>query len=201
MKKKITKISVLASGSGSNLQAIIDAIDNGEIKDAKIVQVISDNASAYALERAKDYDIPAVIITSSDFADERDRNKALLEALKNEDTDLVVLAGYMKIVSSFIIDEYEGRIINIHPSLLPKYGGKGCYGIKVHEKVIEAGELESGATVHYVTDEVDGGPIIIQKIVPVSSSDTPELLAQRVLKREHEILPQAINMVIEEKGL
>lgn len=200
MEKKIVRISVLVSGNGTNLQALIDAIDRGTIKGAKIVQVISSNASAYAVERAIDHNIPVAIITKHDFADMRDRMKAILQALENESTDLVVLAGYMSILPEEVIKEYKDRIINIHPALLPKYSGKGCYGMKVHEQVIADRETESGATVHYVDEGVDTGRIILQGIVPVKQSDTPELLFSRVQKKEHEILPKAVNMVIQEKG-
>ena len=199
-KKKIIRISVLVSGNGSNLQALIDAIEEGSIENAKIVQVISSNASAYAVERAQEHDIPVNIVTKHDYADIRDRMDAILEALNNESTDLVVLAGYLSILPKKVIDAYEERIINVHPALLPKHGGKECYGIKVHEKVIAAGETESGATVHYVDEGIDTGRIIIQGIVPVKSSDTPELLQARVLKKEHQILPEAVRMVMREKG-
>lgn len=199
-KKKIVRISVLVSGSGTNLQALIDAIESGEIENAKIVQVISSNASAYAIERAQDHDIPVNIITKHDYADIRDRMDAILEMLRCEATDLVVLAGYMSILPKKVIDAYEDRIINVHPALLPKYGGKECYGIKVHQQVIAAGETESGATVHYVDEGIDTGKIIIQGVVPVKASDTPELLKERVLKKEHQILPEAVRMVMREKG-
>lgn len=199
-KKKMIRISVLVSGNGSNLQALIDAIESGEIENAKIVQVISSNASAYAIERAENHDIPVNIITKHDYADIRDRMDAILEMLNCEATDLVVLAGYMSILPKKVIDAYEERIINVHPALLPKYGGKECYGIKVHEKVIAAGETESGATVHYVDEGIDTGRIIIQGIVPVKTSDTPEILKERVLVKEHQILPEAVRMVMREKG-
>lgn len=199
-KKKVVRISVLVSGNGSNLQALIDAIENGEIENAKIVQVISSNASAYAIERAENHDIPVNIITKHDYADIRDRMDAILEMLRCESTDLVVLAGYMSILPKKVIDAYEERIINVHPALLPKHGGKECYGMKVHEKVIAAGETESGATVHCVDEGIDTGRIIIQGIVPVKASDTPELLRERVLVKEHQILPEAVRMVMREKG-
>lgn len=200
MKQKIIRISVMISGSGSNLQAIIDAIEDGRIPRAKIVQVISNNASAYGLERAENHDIPTAIITEHDFADIRDREKAVLNALRNEGTDLVVLAGYLKILPADVLKEYEDRIINIHPSLLPKHGGAGYYGKNVHQAVLDAGDTETGVTVHYVTDQVDGGEIILQKKVEVRQSDTVDILAQRVLAKEHEVYPEAINKVIEEKG-
>lgn len=199
-KKKVIRISVLVSGNGSNLQALIDAIEKGEIENAKIVQVISSNASAYAIERAENHDIPVNIITKHDYADIRDRMDAILEMLNCEATDLVVLAGYMSILPKKVIDAYEDRIINVHPALLPKHGGKECYGMKVHEKVIAAGETESGATVHYVDEGIDTGRIIIQGIVPVKASDTPEILRERVLVKEHQILPEAVRMVMREKG-
>lgn len=199
--KKTVRISVLVSGNGSNLQVLIDAVENGIVPNAKIVQVISSNASAYAVERAQNHDIPVNIITKHDYADIRDRMDAILEMLKMESTDLVVLAGYMSILPKKVIDEYEDRIINIHPALLPKYGGKECYGMKVHQQVIAAGELESGATIHYVDEGIDTGKIIVQGVVPVKASDTPEILRERVLKKEHELLPIAVNKVIEEQGL
>lgn len=201
MKKRAVRISVLVSGNGSNLQVLMDAIDNGVIPNAKIVQVISSNASAYAVERAQNREIPVNIITKHDYADIRDRMDAILEMLKLESTDLVVLAGYMSILPKKVIDEYENRIINIHPALLPKHGGKECYGLKVHQMVIDAGETETGATIHYVDEGIDTGKIIIQGVVPVKASDTPELLRERVLVKEHELLPKAVNMVIEEQGL
>lgn len=201
MKKKMIRISVLVSGNGSNLQVLMDAIDSGVIPNAKIVQVISSNASAYAVERAQNREIPVNIITKHDYADIRDRMDAILEMLKLESTDLVILAGYMSILPKKVIDEYENRIINIHPALLPKHGGKECYGLKVHQMVIEAGETETGATIHYVDEGIDTGKIIIQGVVPVKASDTPELLRERVLVKEHELLPKAVNMVIEEQGL
>lgn len=200
MKKEEIRITVMISGSGTNLQAIIDAVEAGEIPRAKIVLVISNQASAYGLERAENHDIPTEIITDHDFADIKDREKAVIAALDNERTDLVVLAGYMKILPEAVIDAYEGRIINIHPALLPKFGGRGFYGLKVHQAVLDAGETETGVSIHYVTKEVDAGPIILQKKVEVRQSDTPEILAERVLEREHELYPQAIKKVIEEKG-
>lgn len=200
MKKEEIRITVMISGSGTNLQAIIDAVEAGEIPRAKIVQVISSNASAYGLERAENHDIPTTIITDHDYADVEDRERAVIEALDNERTDLVVLAGYMKILPEKVLEAYEGRVINIHPSLLPKYGGKGFYGKNVHQAVIDAGETETGITVHYVTKDVDAGPIIDQTKVEVKASDTVDILAERVLAKEHEFYSQAINKVIEEKG-
>ncbi|MEG0292452.1 MAG: phosphoribosylglycinamide formyltransferase [Anaerovoracaceae bacterium] len=200
MSNKVLRMSVLISGNGSNLQAIIDAIESGKLKNAKIVQVLSDNASAYGLERARKYDIPTKIITAHDYADGRDRNRAYVEAIEMEPTDLIVLAGFLSIIPKPAVKLHEGRIINIHPSLLPKYGGKGCYGIKVHEQVLEAGETMTGATVHYVSTEIDAGEIILQKKVEVRPEDTPQILQQRVMEIEHEILPKAIEMIQKERG-
>ncbi|MEG0157035.1 MAG: formyltransferase family protein, partial [Anaerovoracaceae bacterium] len=140
------RVSVLVSGNGSNLQAIIDEVNSGKLENVKIVQVISSKEDAYALERARENDIPALAVTKHEYDDLRDRMDAITKHLDGEHTDLVVLAGYLSIIPEKVIKKYEGRIINIHPALLPKHGGKECYGMKVHRKVIEAGETESGAT-------------------------------------------------------
>ena len=186
------RISVMVSGGGSNLQAVIDAIDKGQIKDAEIVQVISSNPKSFALERAKRHHIKGVVIGKKGFPEEAQRQAAILAALKIKETDLVVLAGYMSILPPELVNEYKGRIINIHPSLIPKFCGEGFYGTKVHEAVINAGEKESGATVHYVDEGIDTGEIIIQEKVAVRSGDSAEMLAERVLEIEHKILPRAI---------
>ncbi|HZK62373.1 MAG TPA: phosphoribosylglycinamide formyltransferase [Anaerovoracaceae bacterium] len=186
------RISVMVSGGGSNLQAIIDAIDCGQLKDAEIVQVISSNPKAFALQRAEKHNIKVLVIGKKEFPNEEERNIAILKALKKEETDLVVLAGYMNIMAPELVKEYKGKIINIHPSLIPKFCGEGFYGIKVHEAVINAGEKESGATVHYVDEGIDTGEIIIQEKVAVQPGDNPEILAARVLEIEHKILPKAI---------
>lgn len=199
-KKETVRISVLVSGGGSNLQALIDAQEAGNLANAQIVQVISSSHKAYGIERAKNHNIPAKVISKQEYADLDERMHAVLEALNEAETDLVVLAGYLSILSSEVIKAYEGRIINIHPSLLPKFGGKDCYGIKVHEKVIEAKETESGPTVHFVDEGIDTGKIILQKKVEVKPEDTPEDLQKRVLVQEHIILPEAVRMVIEQKG-
>ncbi|MEA4921859.1 MAG: phosphoribosylglycinamide formyltransferase [Eubacteriaceae bacterium] len=192
------RVSVLVSGSGTNLQAIIDAVENGSLPNVKICQVISSSADAYALERARNHEIPALAVTKSEFNDLRDRMDAILTHLEGEHTDLVVLAGYLSILPPKVIEEYKGRIINIHPALLPKHGGKECYGLKVHRQVIADGEKESGATVHFVDEGIDTGDIILQEKVPVKPGDTPEVLRDRVLEVEHVILPKAIGMI--EKG-
>ena len=193
------KISVMVSGSGSNLQAIIDAMDCGQIKDAEIVQVISSNPEAFALKRAEKHKIKGLVIGKKEFPVEEDRNKAIITALKKEETELVVLAGYMNILGPELVKEFKGKIINIHPSLIPKFCGKGCYGLKVHEAVINAGEKESGATVHYVDEGIDTGEIIIQEKLPVRPADTAESLAARVLEIEHIIVPKAI-LIWQRKG-
>jgi len=193
------RISVMVSGGGSNLQALIDAIDCGQLKDAEIVQVISSSPLAFALERAEKHRIRGLVIGKKEFPDEEERNLAILKALKKEETDLVVLAGYMNILAPELVKEFKGRIINIHPSLIPKFCGEGFYGIKVHEAVINAGEKESGATVHYVDEGIDTGEIIIQEKVPVNPGDNPEILAARVLEIEHKILPKAI-LIWQRKG-
>jgi len=188
-------IVVMVSGGGTNLQSIIDAIQDGSLPNVRISNVISSKADAYALQRAAEAGIPTNIFSKAEYNDIRDRMKALREHLDGEHPDLIVLAGYLSILPKEIIEKYRGQIINIHPSLLPKFGGKDCYGIKVHEQVIAAGETESGATVHYVDEGVDTGKILVQESVPVLPDDTPETLQARVLEVEHRILPKAIGMI------
>ncbi|MDO4746292.1 MAG: phosphoribosylglycinamide formyltransferase [Bacillota bacterium] len=187
MKKK-TKVAVLVSGGGTNLQAIIDKVQSGELPQVELVKVISSKEGAFALERAAKADIPTAV--AKEQAD-------VLNELKACGTELIVLAGYMKVLSEEIIKEYRNRIINIHPSLIPKYCGKGFYGIRVHNAVIAGGEKESGATVHYVDEGVDTGEIILQRRVPVEPGDTPEDLAARVLKTEHVILAEGLKIAID----
>lgn len=194
------KITVLVSGGGTNLQAIIDAIESGEIENAKIVQVISSNSKAFSLERAKKHGICAKVIGKEVYPDPMKRSEALLCALKEERTDLVVLAGYMSVLDVSLIQEYEGRMINIHPSLIPKYCGKGYYGKRVHQAVLDNGESTTGATVHFVDEGVDTGEIILQERVPVQDEDTADTLAARVLVTEHKILIEAIKKLTEEKN-
>ncbi len=189
------RISVLVSGNGSNLQCIIDAVEDGRIPNSKIVGVISSSENAYALERARQHEIPATAITKHEYADIRDRMDAILQVLDGEHPDLIVLAGYLSILPAKVVEKYRGKIINIHPALLPKFGGKDFYGIHVHEAVLEAGETESGATVHYVDEGVDTGKIILQEKVPVLPGDEPQVLRERVLEVEHKILPEAIAMI------
>ncbi|MGC4129717.1 MAG: phosphoribosylglycinamide formyltransferase [Bergeyella sp.] len=182
-------IVILISGSGTNLQRIIDCIDSGEIPDAKIALVVADR-ECYGLERAKNHNIPNLIIKrGKSFSEELE--KAILE-----NTDLIILAGFLSILDKNFTEKFEGKIINIHPSLLPKFGGKGMWGMNVHKAVIEAQEKESGATVHFVTSGIDEGGIIIQAKVEVEAEETPETLAEKVHKIEYEIFPKAIANVL-----
>ena len=190
----MVNISVLVSGGGTNLQALIDKVGSGELAGAEIVQVISSREGVFALERAAKAGIKGKVIKDTE---------GLLKALAEEDTDLVVLAGYMKVLEPPVIDAYRGRIINIHPSLIPKYCGKGFYGKRVHQAVLDGGETVSGATVHFVDEGVDTGEIILQREVPVEPGDTADTQAARVLKTEHVILAEGIKKVMEtlpEKG-
>lgn len=190
-------ISVLVSGGGTNLQAVIDGVNDGRIKGAQIGLVISSNPNAYALERADRENIDTLVINKDTDSDPEKRADRIVQALKDADTDIIVLAGYMSILPEKIVREYEKRIINIHPSLIPKHCGKGFYGERVHQSVISCGDKQSGATVHFVDEGVDTGEIIIQEKVEVLAGDTAESLASRVLKVEHKILVEALNKVVE----
>lgn len=192
------KIGVLISGSGTNLQSLIDNIETGNIK-GKITVVISNRKDAYGLNRARQKNIDALYIRQKDYESFEIFNDAIIDELKRHNVELVVLAGYLKILTSKFIDEYRNRIINIHPSLIPAFCGKGYYGIKVHEEVIKYGVKLSGATVHFVDEEADTGPIIIQEAVEVGYEDTAETLQQKVLKIEHKILPLAVKYYCEGK--
>lgn len=190
------KVCVCVSGGGTNLQAIMDAVDNGEIKNAEIVRVVSNNKNAFALERAKNKGIDAVAVSPKDFESRDLFNDALLAAVDEAEPDLIVLAGFLVVIPPMMIKKYENRIINIHPSLIPSFCGTGYYGLKVHEAALERGVKVTGATVHYVDEGTDTGPIILQKAVEVLSDDTPKALQQRVMEQaEWKILPQAINMI------
>ena len=182
-------ITVLVSGSGSNLQRIIDCIDNGEIPNAKVNLVVADR-DCYALERAKNHNIPFQLIKRGK---EFSKN---LDKILPENTDLIVLAGFLSILKSEFCEKYKGKIINIHPALLPKFGGKGMWGHHVHNAVIEAGEKESGATVHFVTSGIDEGEIILQGKFDVEENDTAKTLAQKVHQIEYDIFPKAIDLVL-----
>lgn len=190
-------IVVFASGSGTNFQAIIDAVEAGEIK-ARIRGLVANKPGIGALKRARKHGIDREVLAPSDFEGQREYENRLLEILSEWKADLIVLAGYMLKIPESVIERYPRRIINIHPALLPKYGGKGFYGMKVHKAVIAGGETESGCTVHYVTEEYDDGPIIAQAKVPVRESDDAETLAGRVLEQEHRLLPKVIDQLLEE---
>ena len=192
-------IVVFASGSGTNFQALIDAVESGEI-DARIRGLLASKPGIGALDRARKHDIDTTVLAPADFESTEDYEGRMLEILGEWDPDLIVLAGYMLKVPPPVIDRYPRKIINIHPALLPKYGGKGFFGINVHKAVIEGGETESGCTVHYVTEEYDAGPIIAQTKVPVRESDDPETLAERVLEQEHELLPDVVARLLEDNG-
>ncbi|MDE7268568.1 MAG: phosphoribosylglycinamide formyltransferase [Lachnospiraceae bacterium] len=196
------RVCVCVSSGGTNLQAIIDAIDAGKITNAEIVQVISNNKNAYALERARNKGIAATAVSPKDFADRALFNEAFLACLDEAKPDLIVLAGFLVVLPPMMIEKYEGRIINIHPSLIPSFCGKGFYGLKVHEAALARGVKITGATVHYVDAGTDTGPIILQKAVEVQPDDTPEILQKRVMEQaEWQILPQAINMIANKKGV
>lgn len=196
MKKK-AKIAVLVSGGGTNLQAIIDAKKSGKIKSGEISLVISNNPDAYAITRAANSGIPAVTVVNKGDRAEFESN--ILRALEKADIDLVVLAGFMSILSSDFVSHYPKRMINIHPSLIPSFCGKGMYGIHVHEAALSYGVKVSGATVHYVNEVPDGGEIILQKAVRIRKDDTPVSLQQRIMKQaEWDILPRAVEIVSKE---
>ena len=188
------KIGVLVSGGGTNLQAILDAIDAGEITNAKVDIVISNNASAYALERARKHDIEAACIAPKDYPDREAFHKALLAKLQEKEVDLIVLAGYLVAIPPMMVEAYPNKIINIHPSLIPSFCGKSFYGLKVHEKALARGVKVSGATVHFVDEGTDTGPIIAQKAVEIKQGDTPEVLQRRIMEQaEWIIMPKAID--------
>ncbi len=193
-------IGVLVSGGGTNLQALIDAEKRGEIKNGKISLVIASRSDAYALERAKNNDIKTEVLLRKSFESTDAYSDALLELLENNNIDLVVLAGFMTIISSKVPQVYKNKIINIHPALIPSFCGKGFYGLHVHEAALERGVKLSGATVHFVNEVCDGGPIIIQKAVEVKDDDTPETLQKRIMvEAEWKILPKAVSLFCEGK--
>lgn len=190
------KVCVCVSGGGTNLQAIIDAIDAGTITNTEIVRVISNNKGVFALERAQKHGIDALAVSPKDYETRELFNEALLAAIDEVEPDLVVLAGFLVVIPAKMIQKYRNRIINIHPSLIPSFCGTGYYGLKVHEAALERGVKVTGATVHFVDEGTDTGPIILQKAVEVLPDDTPKSLQQRVMEQaEWKILPQAINMI------
>ena len=184
-------IAVLASGLGSTLQAVMDRIESGDL-NARVVLVLGNNSRAQALERARSAGVPVVHISGATHPDDDERDRAIAEALVAADTDLVLLAGYMKQLGPTVLARFEGRILNTHPSLLPKYGGHGFYGRRVHEAVIEAGDTETGATVHVVTRDYDAGPVVGQIRVPVRASDTVDTLEANVKKAEQRLLVEVL---------
>ena len=194
------RLGVLVSGGGTNLQAILDAIDAGTVTNAEVAMVISNNAGAYALTRARNHGIRAVCISPKDYSDREEFHRALLEELKKNNIDLVVLAGYLVAIPPMIVEAFPYRIINIHPSLIPSFCGTGFYGLKVHEGALARGVRVTGATVHFVDAGTDTGPIILQKAVEVQEGDTPESLQRRVMEQaEWKILPHAIDLIANNK--
>jgi phosphoribosylglycinamide formyltransferase-1 len=192
-------IAIFASGNGSNFRAIHEAINGGKIRNAQIALVISNNSDAGALEVARGFKIPAVHISRTQYKSDDEFNATLIGTLAKHHINFIALAGYMKKIDASIVGAFRNRIMNIHPALLPKFGGEGMYGMNVHEAVLAAKEKLSGVTVHIVDDEYDHGIIVLQKTVAVELSDTAETLAARVLKIEHEIYPEAIHLFAEGK--
>lgn len=187
--KALKKIGVLVSGGGTNFQSLIDTIHQ---QDGEIVVVISNNRQAFGLERGRTAGIPAVAINPKGYPSNEAYDEKLVEILKGYEVDLVVLAGYMKIITSAFVEAYPNAIINIHPALIPAFCGSGFYGLHVHQAVIDYGVKVTGATVHFVNEVADGGPVIFQETVAVADDDTPESIQQKVLKIEHELLPKAV---------
>lgn len=188
------KLAVLVSGGGTNLQAIIDAINDGKIKNAEIALVISNKEDAFALERAKKAGIKPVYMSKKQFSDTEEYSQAMIKTIKDAGAELVVLAGFLVVLPESFVSAFEGKIINIHPSLIPSFCGDGYYGLKVHEAALNRGVKVTGATVHYVDSGTDTGPIIAQKAVYIKDGDTPEILQKRVMEEaEWILLPQVIN--------
>ncbi|MBQ8718130.1 MAG: phosphoribosylglycinamide formyltransferase [Clostridia bacterium] len=191
-----TKIAVLVSGGGTNLQALIDAQKSGIIKSGEIALVVSNNANAYAIQRAYENNIPCVVIIKKECGSQEAFEQKIIEELNNHHIDMIVLAGFMSILSADFTSAYPKRILNVHPSLIPSFCGKGFYGLKVHQAALDYGVKVTGATVHYVNEVPDGGEIILQKAVSIRSGDTAEVLQKRVMRQaEWKILPQATEMV------
>lgn len=195
MYYSMLNIVVLVSGGGTNLQALIDAQNRGEIENGKITCVISSKPDAYALQRAKDNNIKSRVLNRKDFDNVSDYSKAMLDTLLEEKADLIVYAGFMTILDESICKAFPNKMINVHPALIPSFCGKGFYGLHVHEAALEKGVKISGATVHFVTEVCDGGPIILQKAIEVLDNDTPESLQKRIMEQvEWKILPQAVSL-------
>ena len=189
-------VVVLVSGGGTNLEAILDAVDSGKITNAKVAGVISNNRGAYALERAKNHNVEGICISPKDYETREKFNVEFLKKIDSLNPDLIVLAGFLVVIPKEMIERYRNRIINIHPSLIPSFCGKGFYGLKVHEAALARGVKVVGATVHFVDEGTDTGPIILQKAVEVQEGDTPEVLQKRVMEQaEWKILPRAIDLI------
>jgi phosphoribosylglycinamide formyltransferase 1 len=194
------KIAVFVSGGGTNLQAILDGIENGRITNTEVKLVVSNKKDVYALERAKKYGIDTLVVSPKDYTQREEFNKALLEGVDSYQVDFIVLAGFLVILPENLIRKYQYRIVNIHPSLIPSFCGAGYYGLKVHEAVLNRGVKVTGATVHFVDEGTDTGPIILQKAVEVLEDDTPEALQRRVMEEaEWNILPEAIDLIANDK--
>ncbi len=194
------KIAVLVSGGGTNLQALIDAQGRGEIVNGRIAAVIASKPGAYALERAAKAGIPGYVMARKEYPDSRSYTVALRDRLKELDIDLVVLAGFMIILTEELVEAYPNAILNVHPALIPSFCGEGFYGLHVHERALEYGVKVSGATVHFVSAECDGGPIVLQKAVPVEEGDTPETLQRRIMEQaEWKLLPRAVSLFCQDK--
>lgn len=190
------KIAVCVSGGGTNLQAIMDAIDNGTITNTEIAVVVANNQNAYALERAKQHGIEAICVSPKSYETREQFNEALLATIDSYEVDLIVLAGFLVVIPEKMIQKYRNRIINIHPSLIPSFCGTGYYGLKVHEGVLARGVKVTGATCHFVDEGTDTGPIILQKAVDVQQDDTPQTLQRRVMEEaEWQIMPKAIDLI------
>ena len=192
----MVRIAVLVSGGGTNLQALIDAQSRGELKNGRIAAVLSSRPDAYALERAARAGIPGYVVARKDFASNREMTVALVDKLRELNIGLVVLAGFLHILTGEMVAAFPNAILNVHPALIPSFCGAGFYGLHVHEKALEYGVKVSGATVHFVTEEPDGGPIVLQKAVEILEGDTPEVLQRRVMEQaEWKILPEAIDLI------
>lgn len=193
-------IAVFVSGGGTNLQALIDAQDRGEIKNGKITFVLASNENAYALERAKKAGIDTAVVSRKQYESKADYDKAVLKTLDGRDIDLIVLAGFLSILGEELVSKYNNRIINVHPSLIPLFCGDGFYGKKVHKAVLDSGMKVTGATVHFVNEITDGGAIILQKAVPIEQGDNEDILQYRVMRQaEWEILPKAVSLFCEDR--
>lgn len=192
------RIAIFASGGGTDMQSVIDACERGQI-DGRVVCVVANKPDIYALERAQKHGIDSAVFALSDYADAEQRDRAIAAYLERCGAELVVLAGYLSILTPDLVARYRGRMINIHPSLIPRHCGKGMYGMRVHESVIASGDAESGATVHYVDEGADTGAIIEQVRVPVLAGDTPRSLQERVLEQEHKLLPRVVARLCENR--